>query len=68
MWILIAGILLLWVVLGVFHLKDRFHNPWLARLAYHELTMRLTVVAAALIFFGAITAVGDFLGPPPSRR
>ena len=66
MWILIAGILLLGAVLGVFYLKDHFRNSWLSRLAYHELTMRLTVVAAALIFFGVIIAVGDFLGPPPS--
>ncbi|HEY4636550.1 MAG TPA: hypothetical protein VIG92_08320 [Rhodospirillales bacterium] len=58
--ILIVGIVLLVGVLGVFYLKDRFEAPWLTRFAYHELTMRLVVIAVALIFFGGIMTIGGF--------
>jgi hypothetical protein len=58
--ILIAGVLLLAAVLGIFYLKDRLEAPWLTRFAYHELTMRLVVVAMALIFFGGIMTIGSF--------
>jgi hypothetical protein len=54
----IAGVLLLGAVLALFHLKDRVEAQWLRRLAYHEVTMRLVVIAAALIFFGAVMAIG----------
>jgi len=56
----IAGAVLLVAVIGVFYLKDHFRKPWLARLAYHELTMRLVVVAAALMIFGGLIAIGEF--------
>ncbi len=62
MGVLIAGVLLLIAVLGVFYLKDRLEQQWLRRLAYHEVTMRLVVIAVALIFFGAVIAIGDLLG------
>ena len=62
MTLVIAGALLLGAVLGVFYLKDRLRKPWLFRLAYHELTIRLAVVAAALIVFGVLISVGDFFG------
>jgi hypothetical protein len=62
MGVLIAGIVLLGSVLGLFYLKDRLEQQWLRRLAYHELTMRLVVIAVALIFFGAVIAIGDLFG------
>ena len=58
MWILIAGVLLLVFVLSVFYLKDRLDQQWLHRFAHHEFTMRLVVIAVALIFFGGIMAIG----------
>ncbi|HAD86301.1 MAG TPA: hypothetical protein DCG48_02970 [Rhodospirillaceae bacterium] len=58
---LIAGIVLLISVLGVFWLKDRFRSPTLQRIAYHELTARLTIVAAALIVLGLLMAGADIL-------
>ena len=58
--LIISGIVLLAVVLGIFYLKDHFRKPWLARTAYSEGTMRLTVVAVALILFGGLIVIGDF--------
>ena len=58
---LIAGIVLLISVLGVFWLKDRFRSPTLQRIADHELTARLTIVAAALIVLGLLMAGADIL-------
>jgi hypothetical protein len=59
---MIAGVVILGAVLGLFYLKDRLEQQWLRRLAYHEVTMRLVVVAVALIFFGAVMAIGDLFG------
>ena len=62
MGVLITGVLLLVAVLGLFYLKDRLEQQWLRRLAYHEVTMRVVVIAVALIFFGAVIAIGDLFG------
>ena len=61
MTLIISGIGLLALVLGIFYLKDYFRKPWLARAAYSEGTMRLTVVAVALILFGGLIVIGGFL-------
>lgn len=61
MWFFIAGILLMAGILGLFWLKDRMESLTLQRMAYHELTARLTVVAYALILFGGIMVIGDIL-------
>ena len=58
---LIAGTVLLGGILGVFWLKDRLRSGTLQRIAYHELTARLTVVAAALIILGLLIAGNDIL-------
>lgn len=50
--LLLAGAGLLAAVLGLFYLKDRVRNVMLARLAYSELIMRVTVVAVALMAVG----------------
>jgi len=62
MGVLITGVLLLVAVLGLFYLKDRLEQQWLRRLAYHEVTMRVVVIAVALIFFGAVIAIGGLFG------
>jgi len=61
MWFLFAGAALLAGILGLFWAKDRYSSPTLHRMAYHELTARLTVVAAALIIIGALMAGADIL-------
>jgi hypothetical protein len=48
MTILLIGLALFAAVLGLFYLKDARASHRLARLAYSEPVMRLTVVAAAL--------------------
>ena len=62
MWLMVVGAVLLGAVLGIFYLKDHFRKPWLARMAYHELTMRLAVVACALMALGVIITVGEYFG------
>lgn len=62
MYLFLAGVVLLAAVLGLFYAKDSLRNPRLARLAYSELTMRLTVVAVALIVFGGLVALGELFG------
>jgi hypothetical protein len=58
---LIAGIALLGGILGVFWLKDRLRSATIQRIAYHELTARLAVVAMALIVLGLLMAGTDIL-------
>jgi len=62
MTLFLTGLAVLAVVLGLFHLKDRLRSPRLARLAYSELIMRVTVVAVALILFGFLIALGELFG------
>jgi len=62
MMLFVAGVVLLAAVLGLFYMKDSLRSPRLARLAHSELTMRLTVVAVALIIFGGMIALGEWLG------
>jgi hypothetical protein len=54
MTILLIGVGLLGGVIGLFFLKNRLRNPTLARLAYSELIMRVTVIAVALIAIGVL--------------
>lgn len=54
MTILLAGVGMLACVLGLFWLKGRLASPRLGRLAYSEFSMRITVVAVALIVVGAL--------------
>ena len=60
--ILGIGLALLACIVGLFLAKNTLRRPWLARLAYSEFTMRLTVIAGALILVGAIAALGKWLG------
>ncbi len=61
MGVMITGVVLLVLVLGLFYLKDRLELQWLRRLAYHEVTMRVVVIAVALMFFGVVLAVSDLI-------
>jgi len=56
-----SGVAILAIVLSAFYLKDILGSPWLARLAYSEITMRITVFAVALILIGALLMIRDFL-------
>lgn len=59
---LLIGSALLGSILGLFWAKDRVRRPWLARLAYSELTMRLTVIACALIVIGVLVTLDRLFG------
>lgn len=59
MTLLLAGTAILAAVLGLFYLKDRLESPTLARVAYSELSMRVTVVAVALIVIGILMMLGE---------
>jgi len=59
MTMLLIGLALFAAVLGLFYLKDARASQRLARLAYSEPVLRLVVVAAALVFFGLLIAIGD---------
>lgn len=61
MTILLVGIGILGSVLGLFYLKDRLENPRLARLAYSEIVMRLTVIAVVLIVIGILLVLNKML-------
>lgn len=61
MWFFLSGLVLLGAILGLFWLKDRLESPTLHRMAYHEMTARLTVVAVVLIFVGLLLAGSDML-------
>jgi hypothetical protein len=54
MTLVLVGIGVLGSVLGLFWLKGRLQSPRLGRLAYSEFTMRITVLAVALIVIGAL--------------
>ena len=54
MTILLIGIGILGSVLGLFYLKGQLESPTLARIAYSELIMRITVIAVALIVIGIV--------------
>ena len=58
MTIVLIGIGLLAAVLGLFYLKDHLESPFLARIAYSELMMRVTVIAVALIAVGILIMLG----------
>jgi len=50
----LIGIGILGSVLGLFYLKGRLESPRLARLAYSEIIMRITVIAVAMIVIGIL--------------
>ena len=59
--ILLTGTGMLGAVMALFYLKNRLESPRLARIAYSELMMRLTVFAAALIAVGILLVLGQLL-------
>lgn len=62
MTILLVGVGVLACVLGLFWLKGRLDSPRLARLAYSELLMRVTVMAVVLIVIGALLMLNELFG------
>jgi len=63
MTLILIGVALLALIWGLFWLKDELRNPILARIAYSEFSMRLVVVAVALMMIGALLLVADLIGP-----
>ncbi len=68
MTILLIGLAPFAAVLGLFYLKDARASHRLARLAFSEPAMRLTVVAAAVVFFGLLMAIGGLLNRRHTER
>lgn len=62
MWFLLSGVGLLFVLVGLFWLKDRLRSPLLARLAYSGLVARLAVIGAALSLVGLILMLANWAG------
>ena len=62
MTLILIGAVLLGLIWGLFWLKDELRNPTLARLAYSEFSMRLVVIAVALMMVGAVLGVADLIG------
>ena len=61
MWILLAGLVLLGAVLGLFYVKDRTERMWIARLAFSRFIARLAVLGAALTLFGVLLTADSLL-------
>jgi hypothetical protein len=61
MFLLLAGVVLLSTILGLFWLKDRLESPVLARVAFSEPIARLAVVAAAFIVLGLLLILSEFI-------
>ena len=62
MYLLIAGLLVLALIIGLFWLKNRLQSPLLARIAYSELTMRLAVVGGAFSVIGILLLLAELVG------
>lgn len=60
MFLLLAGVVLLLTILGLFWLKDRLESPVLARVAFSEPIARLAVIAAAFIVLGLLLILSEF--------
>ncbi len=61
MFLLLAGVVLLSTILGLFWLKDRLESPVLARIAFSEPVARLAVVAAAFIVLGLLLILSELI-------
>ena len=61
MFLLLAGVVLLSTILGLFWLKDRLESPVLARIAFSEPVARLAVVAAVFIVLGFLLTLSELI-------
>lgn len=62
MYLLMAGLLIITLVVGLFWLKDRRASPLLARIAYSGLTARIAVLGAAFSIIGILLLLAEFAG------
>ena len=62
MYLLIAGLLIISLIIGLFWLKDRLASRLLARLAFSELTARLAVIGGAFSIIGMLLLLAEFAG------
>ena len=63
MYLLVAGLLLLTLIIGLFWLKQRLASPLLARIAYSGLTARLAVIGGAFSIIGILLLLAELAGP-----
>jgi len=61
MFLLLAGVVLLSTILGLFWLKDRLESPVLARIAFSEPVARLAVIGAAFVVLGLLLILSDYI-------
>jgi len=61
MFLLLAGVVLLSTILGLFWLKDRLESPLLARIAFSEPVARLAVIGAAFVVLGLLLILSDYI-------
>lgn len=61
MYLLIAGIVLMAVILGIFYMYNATGKSWLVRLGHNELVFRLAVVADVMIVLSAVLTANDLL-------
>lgn len=61
MWFLIAGVVIIVSILGLFWAKDRFESYTLQKFAHHEMTMRLAVVGVGFIVAGILFSGGEII-------
>ncbi|TNF88278.1 MAG: hypothetical protein EP300_08355 [Gammaproteobacteria bacterium] len=62
MYLLMAGLLIITLIIGLFWLKDRLASHMLARIAYSGLTARLAVVGGAFSVIGILLLLAEFAG------
>ena len=61
MFLLLAGVVMLSTILGLFWLKDRLESPLLARIAFSEPVARLAVIGAAFVVLGLLLILSDYI-------
>ena len=62
MYLLIAGLLIITLIIGLFWLKDQLASPLLARMAYSGLIARLAVICGAVSLIGILQLLAEFTG------
>ena len=60
--LLIAGLLIITLIIGLFWLKDRLASQLLVRIAYSGLTARLAVIGGAISTIGILQLLAEFAG------
>lgn len=62
MYLLMAGLLIIILIIGLFWLKDRLASQLLARIAYSGLVARLAVIGGAISIIGILLMLAEIAG------